>query len=187
MTIRPLGATFAAAALLLLAGCKEETAGTAAPQSSPAPTSAAASTAPPPSASAPPISSSPATSSATTTKAATGKPAAHTPDGAGGVFEEYLHAVAAKNLEVACRISGPAFDGGMKECRQNTTMLFGMLSEDDIKKLSVSKVNRSMLQSKGPDKVVIPAAAYGPKSSIMEGDDTPTNLEWRDGTWVIVG
>lgn len=185
MTIRPLGAACAAAALFLIAGCEEQTPGTASPQTSAVPsTSEAPSTSV--SATAPPSASRPSATAATVTKPATGGAAAHTPDGAASTMEDYHHALGAKDLETVCRITAPAFDGGMKECRTLTPMQFGMFSEDDLKKLKLTRVDRAKVQSKGPDKVVVPPGAISPQAAMMAADPKTFTMAWRDGAWVII-
>lgn len=185
MTIRPLATTFAAAALFLLVGCEEQTAGSASPQpsavpnTSAAPTSSSSSSAPTTSASRPSANASPVT------KPATGA-VAHTPDGAASVMEEFHHALGAKDLDVVCRISAPAYDGGMKECRSLTPMLFEMFTSEDLKNLQTTKVNRAKVQSKGPDQVTVPPTAIAPKATIMDSDPKTFTMAWRDGTWVII-
>ncbi|WP_328701328.1 hypothetical protein [Amycolatopsis pittospori] len=118
---------------------------------------------------------------------AAGGAVAHTPDGAAGVMEDYHHALGAKDLDTVCRITGPAFDGGDKECRSLTPIQFGMFSSGDLQKLKLTKVDRAKVQSKGPDKVTVPPAAISPKASIMESDPKTFTMAWRDGTWVIIG
>lgn len=188
MTIRPLGAAFAAATMLLLAGCEEQTAGSASPQPSAVPGTSTSPTSGSSSAPAPSTSAPPATSAAASrvSKPATGGTAAHTPDGAAGVLEEFHHALGAKDLEVACRISAPAYDGGMKECRSLTPMLFEMLTPADLKNLKLTRVDRAKVQSKGPDRVSVPPTAIAPKATIMDGDPKTFVMAWRDGTWVII-
>ncbi|WP_410655318.1 hypothetical protein [Amycolatopsis sp. lyj-112] len=189
MTIRPLATTFAAAALFLLVGCEEQTAGSASPQPSAVPNTSTAPTTGSSSSSAPTASASrPSAASVTAspaTKPATG-PVAHTPDGAAGVMEEFHHALGAKDLDVVCRISAPAYDGGMKECRSLTPMLFEMLTAEDLKNLKATKVNRAKVQSKGPDQVTVPPTAIAPKATIMDGDAKTFTMAWRGGTWVII-
>ncbi|WP_414939778.1 hypothetical protein [Amycolatopsis sp. cmx-11-51] len=120
------------------------------------------------------------------TKPATGSAAAHTPDGAASTMEDYHHALGAKDLETVCRITAPAFDGGMKECRSLTPMQFEMFSEDDLKKLKLTRVDRAKVQSKGPDKVVVPPGAISPQAAMMAGDPKTFTMAWRDGAWVII-
>ncbi|EME63762.1 hypothetical protein [Amycolatopsis decaplanina] len=120
------------------------------------------------------------------TKPATGGAVAHSPDGAASVMEEYFHALGAKDLETVCRITGPAFDGGMKECRDLTPVQFGMLSDDDLKKLKAIRVDRAKLQSKGPDKVVVPPASIAPQIAMMAAEPKTFTMAWRGGTWVVV-
>ena len=186
MTIRPLGVTCAAAALFLIAGCEEQTPGTASPQTSAVPTST--SEAPATSAAAPSASRPSATAATVSeaTKPATGGAVAHTPDGAASVMEEYHHALGAKDLETVCRITAPAFDGGMKECRSLTPMQFGMFSDDDLKKLKLTRVDRAKVQSKGADKVIVPPAAIAPQAAMMAAQPKTFTMAWRDGTWVII-
>ncbi|WP_228709456.1 hypothetical protein [Amycolatopsis keratiniphila] len=182
MTIRPLGAACAAAALLLIAGCEEQTSGTAAPQSSAVPSTSEAPATSTTQASASP----PATTASEATTPAAGGAVAHTPEGAASVMEQYHHALGEKDLETVCRITGPAFDGGMKECRQLTPMQFGMLSADDVKKLKATRVDRAKLQSKGPDKVVVPPGAIAPQIAMMAAQPKTFTMAWQGGTWVIV-
>ncbi|MEV6906448.1 hypothetical protein [Amycolatopsis sp. NPDC051071] len=115
-----------------------------------------------------------------------GGAAAHTPDGAASVMEEYHHALGEKDLETVCRITAPAFNGGMKECRSLTPMQFGMFSADDFKKLKLTRVDRAKVQSKGPDKVVVPPGAISPQAAMMAADPKTFTMAWRDGSWVIV-
>ncbi|MGW4827009.1 hypothetical protein ACWEOG_05465 [Amycolatopsis japonica] len=185
MTIRPLGAACAAAALFLIAGCEEQTPGTASPQTSAVPSTSEAPATSTTQASASKPSATAATVSEATTPTAGGA-VAHTPDGAASVMEEYHHALGDKDLETVCRITGPAFDGGMKECRQLTPMQFGMLSADDVKKLKATRVDRAKLQSKGPDKVVVPPGAIAPQIAMMAAQPKTFTMAWRGGTWVIV-
>lgn len=182
MTIRPLGAACAAAALFLIAGCEEQTPGTAAPQSSAIPSTSEA----PASSTAQPSSSKPSAIASEVTKPATGGAVAHTPDGAASVMEEYHHALGDKDLDTVCRITAPAFDGGMKECRSLTPMQFGMLSADDVKKLKATRVDRAKLQSKGPDKVVVPPGAISPQIAMMAAQPKTFTMAWRGGTWVVI-
>ncbi|WP_410664650.1 hypothetical protein [Amycolatopsis sp. lyj-84] len=188
MTIRPLATTFAAAALFLLVGCEEQTAGSASPQPSAVP---GTSTAPTSSSSSAPATtaSRPSAASATAspvTKPATGGPAAHTPVGAASVMEEFHHALGAKNLETVCRISAPAYDGGIKECRSLTPMLFEMFTPEDLKNLKATRVDPAKVRSKGPDQVTVPPKAIAPKATIMDSDPKTFTMAWRDGTWVII-
>ncbi|GHH17462.1 hypothetical protein [Amycolatopsis oliviviridis] len=186
MRIRPLGAACAAAALFLIAGCEEQTPGTASPQTSAVPST---SEAPAGSSAQPSASSRPSATAATVseaTKSATGGAVAHSPQGAASVMEEYFHALGAKDLETVCRITGPAFDGGMKECRTLTPMQFGMFSDDDLKKLKAIRVDPAKLQSKGPDKVAVPPAAVAPQIAMMAAQPKTFTMAWRDGTWVVV-
>lgn len=182
MTIRPLGAACAAAALFLIAGCEEQTPGTASPQTSAVPGSSEV----PISSSAPPSASKPSAIASEVTKPATGGAVAHTPDGAASVMEEYHHALGDKDLDTVCRITGPAFDGGMAECRSLTPVQFGMLSADDVKKLKATRVDRAKLQSKGPDKVLVPPGAISPQIAMMAAQPKTFTMAWRGGTWVVV-
>ncbi|WP_236725274.1 hypothetical protein [Amycolatopsis orientalis] len=188
MTIRPLGMTCAAAALFLLAGCEEQTPGTAAPQPSAVPST---SVAPSSSSSAPtstttPSATVPSATAATVTKPATGGAVAHTPEGAATVMEEYHHALGDKDLDTVCRITAPAFDGGMKECRSLTPIQFEMFTPADLKNLKVTRVDRTKVKSQGPDQVIVPPEAIAPKATIMDGDPKIFTMGWRGGTWVII-
>lgn len=136
-----------------------------------------------PSASAPPATSAAASR---VSKPAIGDTAAHTPDGAAGVLEEFHHALGAKDVEVSCRISAPAYDGGMKECRSLTPMLFEMFTPEDLNNLNLTQVNHAKVQSKGPDRVSVPPTAIAPKATIMDSDPKTFIMAWRDGTWVII-
>jgi len=187
MTIRPLGAACAAAALFLIAGCEEQTPGTASPQSSAVPSTSEAPATSTTQASASRPSATSATVSSEATSPAAGGAVAHTPEGAASVMEEYHHALGEKDLETVCRITAPAFDGGMKECRQLTPIQFGMLSADDVKKLKQTRVDRAKLQSKGPDKVVVPPSAIAPQIAMMASDPKTFTMAWQGGTWVVVG
>ncbi|MFJ8910920.1 hypothetical protein [Amycolatopsis sp. NPDC102389] len=185
MTIRPLGAACAAAALFLIGGCEEQTPGAASPQSSAVPSTSEA----PATSTTQASASKPSATAATVSEAskpATGGAVAHTPEGAASVMEEYHHALGEKDLETVCRITGPAFDGGMKECRQLTPIQFGMLSADDVKKLKQTRVDRAKLQSKGPDKVVVPPGAIAPQIAMMASDPKAFTMAWQGGTWVVV-
>ncbi|MFD6068476.1 hypothetical protein [Amycolatopsis lurida] len=181
MTIRPLGAACAAAALFLIAGCEEQTPGAASPQTSVVPSTSETSAG-----SAPPSASKPSAVASEVTKPATGGTVAHTPDGAADVMEEYHHALGDKDLDTVCRITAPAFDGGMKECRSLTPMQFGMLSADDVKKLKSTRVDRAKLQSKGPDKVLVPPGAISPQIAMMAAAPKTFTMAWRGGTWVVI-
>lgn len=182
MTIRPLGAACAAAALFLIAGCEEQTPGAASPQSSAVPSTSET----PASSTAQPSSPKPSAIASEVTKPATGGAVAHTPDGAADVLEEYHHALGDKDLDTVCRITAPAFDGGMKECRSLTPVQFGMLSADDVKKLKATRVDRAKLQSKGPDKVVVPPGAISPQIAMMAAEPKTFTMAWRGGTWVVI-
>ncbi|UUV29160.1 hypothetical protein NQK81_30865 [Amycolatopsis roodepoortensis] len=120
------------------------------------------------------------------TKPATGGAVAQTPDGAASVMEEYHHALGEKDLDTVCRITAPAFDGGMKECRSLTPVQFGMLSADDVKKLKSTRVDRAKLQSKGPDKVLVPPGAISPQIAMMAAQPKTFTMAWRGGTWVVI-
>ncbi|MFC9250895.1 hypothetical protein ACFWMR_16050 [Amycolatopsis thailandensis] len=120
------------------------------------------------------------------TKPSTGGAAAHSPAGAASVMEEYHHALGKKDLDTVCRITAPAFDGGMKECRSLTPMQFGMLSEDDFKKLKATRVDPAKVQSKGADKVVVPPSAISPQIAMMAAEPKTFTMAWRDGTWVVI-
>ncbi|WP_255632358.1 hypothetical protein [Amycolatopsis sp. TNS106] len=188
MTIRPLGAACAAAALFLIAGCEEQTPGAASPQTSAVPSTSEApnSSSSAPTSTTPASATAPSATAATVSKPATGGAVAHTPDGAAAVMEEFHHALGAKDLDTVCRISAPAYDGGMKECRSLTPMLFEMFTPADLKNLKATRVDRAKVKSKGPDQVTIPPNAIAPKATIMDGDPKIFTMGWRGGTWVII-
>ncbi|MEU4669357.1 hypothetical protein AB0F91_15565 [Amycolatopsis sp. NPDC023774] len=185
MSVRAL-VVLTTGAALLIAGCSDGVAGSAAPaspsSSAPGRSSSTSTSAPASSPAQPATSSSPATSS---------KPATSEKSAAGAVarYETYLHAVGKQDLATACEIAAPAAkkaqDEGWGPCEQTFPVMFQMISPAQKKALQSATVDRARVTEDSSTKVEIPAAAVRAAVKFTDSDLGDVTLEYRGGQWFV--
>ncbi|RZQ62357.1 serine/threonine-protein kinase [Amycolatopsis suaedae] len=106
-----------------------------------------------------------------------------TREGAALVMERYFRAVAAKDLDVVCAISAPAWtrQGGEPTCRQTYTALFDHLTPQEMTKAKNVKVDPAKLRPQGENRMYVPKGAL---PDIFGTDDL--TMQWQDNTWLFI-
>ncbi|MDI5980915.1 hypothetical protein, partial [Amycolatopsis magusensis] len=107
------------------------------------------------------------------------------PEGAAIVLERYFHATAAKDLDVVCEISRPAWEseGDLASCVEAFTALFDYLTPQEITEARNAKVDPAKLRKDGPTRIHAPKAAL---ANITGVDPKGFTLEWRGNSWFII-
>ncbi|MFI6030964.1 serine/threonine-protein kinase [Amycolatopsis magusensis] len=114
-----------------------------------------------------------------------GESVPQTPEGAAIVLERYFHATAAKDLDVVCEISRPAWEseGDLASCVEAFTALFDYLTPQEITEARNAKVDPAKLRQDGPTRIHAPQAAL---ANITGVDPKGFTLEWRGNSWFII-